>query len=33
MDSGFEFAHPDIDTALRHIAADTRPGLLPVTLG
>lgn len=33
VDSGFEFAHPDIDTALRHIAADTRPGLLPVTLG
>lgn len=33
VDSGFTFAHPDIDSALEQIAAQTRPGLLPVTLG
>lgn len=32
-DSGFAFAHPELDEALGAIAGDTRAGLLPVTLG
>jgi NAD dependent epimerase/dehydratase family enzyme len=32
-DSGFAFAHPDLDGALAQISRNTRRGLLPVALG